>query len=234
MSGQSPTQTNRDGVLAFLPHDVATPLMSRACAHRYGRGQTIVCQGDVSDSVFVALDGWIKVTRLAETGTEAIIACLTTGGSFGETSVLGSGPLAVSAEAVTDCSVLAIRAEILRELMAGRSDVMKSVMRLVDRNMRSMVLQIEHLKTRSAAQRLAAFILGLCPAQQGSCRVRLPFEKIVIAGQLGMQPESLSRAIVKLKAVGVRVEGGIATVPEVGRLRLYTESDRADSWRVAV
>ncbi len=104
----------------------------------------------------------------------------------------------------------------------------------VDRNMRSMVLQIEHLKTRSAAQRLAAFILGLCPVQQGSCSVRLPFEKIVIAGQLGMQPESLSRAIVKLKAVGVRVEGGIATVPDVGRLRCHAESDRADSWRVAV
>ena len=56
----------------------------------------------------------------------------------------------------------------------------------------------------------------------------------MIAGQLGMQPESLSRAIVKLKAVGVRVEGGIATVPEVGRLRCYAESDRANSWRIAV
>ena len=72
MNGQSPEQTTRDNVLAFLPHDVAAPLMSRASVRRYGRGQTIVCHGDESDSVFVALDGWIKVTRLAETGTEVL------------------------------------------------------------------------------------------------------------------------------------------------------------------
>lgn len=234
MSGHLSTRTKRENMLAFLPDDVATPLLSRASERSFCRGQTIVCQGDRADCVFVTLDGWIKVTRLAETGSEAIIACLTTGGCFGETSVLGDGPLAVSAEAVTACSVLAIRAEILRELMSGRPDVMRSMMRMVDRNMRSMVLQIERLKTRSAAQRLAGFILDLCPAGLNACRVGLPFEKIVIAGQLGMQPESLSRAIIKLKAVGVRVEGGIATVPDIGRLRGFAESDRADSWRVAV
>jgi len=220
-----------DNVLAFLPHDVAAPIMSRASVRRYGRGQTIACQGDESGTVFVAMDGWIKVTRVAETGVEAIIACLTVGGSFGETAVFGRDGLAVSAEAITDCSVLLIRAEILRELMFSRPDVMGSVMKLVDRNMRSMVSQIEHLKTRSGAQRLADFIVDLCPAGQGACSVALPFEKLVIAGQLGMQPASLSRALGKLKAVGVRVEGEIATVPDVARLRRYAQSDRADAWK---
>ena len=233
MTRPKPAAAGGENVLAFLPHDVAAPIMSRASVRRYARGQMIACQGDENELVFVAMDGWIKVTRMSETGSEAIIACVTTGGSFGETAVLGSSPLAVSAEAVTDCSVVVIRAAILRELMFSRLDVMGSVMGLVDRNMRSMVVQIEHLKTRSAAQRLAAFLLELSPVERGPCRVRLPFEKLVIAGQLGMQPESLSRAIGRLKEVGVAVAGGVATIPDVHRLRRYAESDRADSWRMA-
>jgi len=145
------------------------------------------------------VDGWIKITRLAE----------------------------------TDCSVMLIRAEVPRALMYDRSDVLDSVMALVDGNMRPMVVQIEQLKTRSAAQRLAQFVVELCPVDRGPCRVRLPFEKAVIAGQLGMKPESLSRAFVRLALLGLRVDGSMTTVPDVDPMRPYAQSDRADAWTKA-
>ena len=63
--------------------------------------------------------------------------------------------------------------------------------------------EIEQLKARTGAQRLAEFLLELCPVESGSCAVRLPYDKALIAGRLGMKPESLSRGFSRLRKVGV-------------------------------
>ena len=43
-------------------------------------------------------------------------------------------------------------------------------------------------------QRLAEFLVSLSLTEQGHCALALPYDKSLIAGQLGLQPESLSRA----------------------------------------
>lgn len=228
-----PSRKTHRGLVALLPRDVADPILSGAAVRSFQRGQTIACQGDRPAMLFVAVDGWIKLSRFAETGAEAVISCVTSGSSFGEDALIGSGRLAMTAEAITDCSVRMIRAEILREMMFTRRDVMGSVLTLLERRTESMVMQIEQLKTRSAAQRLAEFLFGLCPVSCGPCTVTLPYEKVVIAGRLGMQPESLSRAFGKLAEIGVKVTRNRVAVRDVGALAGYAGQDRAESWRRA-
>jgi hypothetical protein len=54
----------------------------------------------------------------------------------------------------------------------------------------------------------------------------LPYDKALIAGRLGMQPESLSRAFARLKQIGVHIEQNIAIIDDVGRLRHYVGSEQ--------
>ena len=73
--------------------------------------------------------------------------------------------------------------------------------------LRAQVREITELKLKSTAERLAGFLLTLTDVTEGGAVVRLPFDKYLLAEKLGMQPESLSRAFAKLRAVGVRTEG---------------------------
>ena len=53
--------------------------------------------------------------------------------------------------------------------------------------------------------------------------MNLPYDKTLIAGRLGLQPESLSRAFAKLKQIGVSIEQNIAIIDDIGKLRRYFE-----------
>jgi CRP-like cAMP-binding protein len=74
--------------------------------------------------------------------------------------------------------------------------------------LRRLVNEIERLKRRSATELVAEFLLDLCAAASADrADVTLPFEKSIIAARLGIKPESFSRALGRLKDVGVDVNG---------------------------
>jgi CRP-like cAMP-binding protein len=85
------------------------------------------------------------------------------------------------------------------------------------------VEQIEQIKVRSAPQRIAEFIIHLAESQEGRVVVELPFEKLLIANRLGMKPESFSRALVRLRSQGVRVQRDLVEVADMARLAAFVE-----------
>ncbi|MEZ5722608.1 MAG: helix-turn-helix domain-containing protein [Paracoccaceae bacterium] len=97
-------------------------------------------------------------------------------------------------------------------------------------HLHNFVAQIEQLKARTGPQRVAEFLLELTQSPVGSCSVELPYDKVLIAGRLGMKPESLSRAFTKLREQGVRIQQNSAEIDDVEGLRDYAERDRAMSW----
>ncbi|WP_424943677.1 helix-turn-helix domain-containing protein [Aliiroseovarius crassostreae] len=82
-----------------------------------------------------------------------------------------------------------------------------------------LITHIEHLKGRSAAQRLSEFLLGLYDAKGASAQVTLPYGKKVLAGKLGIKPESLSRAFRQLIPVGVQNRDRLVQISNVAGLR---------------
>ncbi len=58
----------------------------------------------------------------------------------------------------------------------------------------------------------------------------LPYDKILIAGRLGMKPESLSRAFARLKSEGVQIKQNLAQIEDIEHLRIYCEEDPAQAW----
>jgi hypothetical protein len=65
--------------------------------------------------------------------------------------------------------------------------------------------------------------------REGGCTIELPYEKALIASRLGMKPESLSRAIGKLRPLGVTVDRERVSIVDVDLLVRFVESsDRGD------
>ena len=81
------------------------------------------------------------------------------------------------------------------------------------------------------------FLVSLCPngqdgcqdARQDVCAVALPYDKTLIAGRLGLKPESLSRAFAKLRSVGVHVHAAHVEVRNPDKLRRFAADDRGSA-----
>jgi Crp-like helix-turn-helix domain len=129
------------------------------------------------------------------------------------------------------------------EAAEGRDHVVKSIREMPEialamiastsQHMHHLAQQVEQLKAQTGVQRLAEFLVALCPPDCGKCTIALPYDKTLIAGRLGLKPESLSRAFAKLKPVGVDVHAAHVVVRDPHRLQQLAADDRA-SMRLAL
>lgn len=217
-------------LLKSLPSAHVDTLLDHAQWKHYERGETLFLQEETAQAIHIVIDGWIKLYRIAPTGSEAVVSVFTRGESFGEAVALRNMPYPVSAEAVTACEIMHIPSAVIVSLMKQDPEIGVSILASTFTHLHSLVAQLEQLKARTGAQRVAEFLLNLCDCDAGGCEVTLPYDKMLIAGRLGMKPESLSRAFTRLRGAGVSVRKNHAEISDIAQLRDYAEADPADSW----
>jgi CRP-like cAMP-binding protein len=204
-------------------------VLSEARVRSYERGETIFLQGDQATAIYIVAAGWVKLYRVAPSGAEAVVGVFTKGRSFGEAVAFRTDVYPVAAEAVTDCSLIRIEADSLLRQIRESPEIAISILSATFVHLNGLVAQVEGLKAQTGVQRIAEFLLDLAPCSVGACEVTLPYDKVLIAGRLGMKPESLSRAFAKLRDHGVTVRQSLASISDVAVLRNFVEQDRSES-----
>ena len=212
-------------LFAGLPAGMTDRLLDSAQVLRLARGQALFHQGDPATAIHIMAEGWVKLYRIAPNGAEAVVGVMTRGQSFGEPIALRRADYPVSAEASTASEVVALPAQAFLNLLQAHPEAAISILSATFLHLQGLVEQIEQLKARSGAQRVAEFLLELCPEGAESATVVLPYDKGLIAGRLGMKPESLSRAFAKLRELGVRVNQSSAAIASVSRLQDLAQAD---------
>lgn len=181
-------------------------------------GEVVFRQGDKAASVGVVLHGHVKLSRTASCGDETLINICMSGESLYEALTPDGELYRVGAEAIGDASVLKLSAVRFRYVLRESSSLAGAVIDEAARKLSALIGEIEALKGQNADQRLAQFILSLCPDGEESCGFRLPYDKRLIAARLGVKQETLSRAFAKLRDIGVRTETRDVFVENVSRL----------------
>lgn len=217
-------------LLASAPEPVARAVLAEAHVRNFSRGATIFLQGERARAIYIVAEGWVKLYRIAPNGTEAVMGAFTKGASFGEAVAFRDDTYPVAAEAVTDCTLIRIEADSLLRRIRDNPEVAISILSATFAHLHALVGQIEALKAQTGAQRVAEFLLELADCEAGACEVTLPYDKVLIAGRLGMKPESLSRAFARLKEQGVTIRQNLAQIDDVAVLRTYVEEDPALAW----
>lgn len=220
----------RSVLLASVPEPIFDQVLSQAHVRRFDRGATIFLQGERASAIYIVAEGWVKLYRIAPSGAEAVVGVFTKGSSFGEAVAFRHDTYPVAAEAVTDCTLVRIEADGFLRIIRDSPEVAIAMLSATFAHLHSLVGQIEQLKAQTGAQRVAEFLLDLAPCPSGACEVTLPYDKVLIAGRLGMKPESLSRAFARLKHHGVTVRQNIAHIDDLATLRDYVEEDPALAW----
>lgn len=217
-------------LLRGLPVPFRETLLKGARLRELERGATIFLQGETASAIYIVLEGWVKLYRIAPNGAEAVVGVFTRGHSFGEAVAFSQSAYPVSAECATDCILMRLEAENFLRILREQPEMAVALLGATFAHLHSLVAQIEQLKARTGAQRVAEFLLELGSCESGPCAVTLPYDKVLIAGRLGMKPESLSRAFAKLRDFGVTVRQSTAEIASLEVLRDYVDEDPATAW----
>ena len=211
---------SQTAVLSGLNPRAVQTLLASATVIDLEPGEALFRQNEPAAAFFIVIYGWIKLYRITPAGDEAVLHVLTKGESFA-----GGGRLRRRA---LPCD------GVRRHRVPGRADTRapRDVLHPRDagyryRNDRLDVAapsstgsarRATHGAKRSAAgggvPRRPVFQAWTAPA-----RISLPYDKSLIAGRLGLKPESLSRVFAKFRQVGVDVRASDVVVSEVAQLR---------------
>jgi CRP-like cAMP-binding protein len=191
------------------------------------REREVICrQDDPAAAFFIVVDGWIKLYRITVAGDEAVINVLAKGDSFAESAAFTGQPYLHTAEAVSDARIIRVPVAHVVKCIQNSPEFAQAMIAAMALHMNHLVQQVEQLKAKLGVQRLAEFLVELCPGGEGACTIALPYDKTLLAGRLGLKPESLSRAFAKLRSVGVHVHAAHVEVRNPDRLRQLAAHDR--------
>lgn len=219
-------------LLSGLSTDGLRALLADAWVQSFACHATLFLQEDPATQFYVILDGWVKLYRTTEEGDESVIAVFGNGESFAEAAIIDQGIYPVSAEVVDDSRLLVVPAAPFVRKLRTHGDYALPMMAAMSRHLHRLVHQVEQLTLKSSTERVAEFLVKLCPRGVAQATIRLPLDKSLIAGRLGMQPETLSRSLAKLRRLGIESRGSEIRIPDITALRQVSDGARAKGARL--
>jgi CRP-like cAMP-binding protein len=217
----------RVAVFRGLKPETVQHIIAPATAVMLRRHELIMRQDDPATAFFIVIGGCLKLYRNNLSGDETVIEIMTKGDSFAESIAFTGSRYLASAEAVSEARVGRIPADHLVRCIRESPDIALAMIASISQRMHQLVQQIEQLKAQSGVQRVAEFLASLSLAEQGCCALALPYDKLLIARQLGLKPESLSRAFAKLRTIGVMIDASQVEVKDIAKLRQLANDDRS-------
>jgi CRP-like cAMP-binding protein len=188
------------------------------------KGNLLFVSDEPATQFYIILEGWVKLFRETLDGTQAVIDILTSKHIFGETSIFQNNTYPYSAETTEPSTIIALPIYILKDELQRNPKFALTMLNTMANYRKDQDMELEHLTLQTAPQRIGCFILRLANPniQQTNIIIHLPYDKTLIASRLGMQPETFSRALSKLKeATGIKIKGATVEMDSLEPLMKY-------------
>ena len=208
----------RSRLLSGLRQRALAPLLAPCFVQALPVGTVLCAQGESARFLHMVVSGRVGLFGEAAHG-EALVEIFGPGNAFILPAVALDAPYLVSARLLEPGRILMWPAAAFRaELRINGALAHGAALQLSD-YWRILISQIKDLKLLSAVERLAALLLALAPRGPGPVTALLPGNRGLVAGLLGVAPQSLSRAFAELRVLGVNGIGREIAIADPARLR---------------
>ena len=177
----------------------------------FDRGETIFERGVPAVNLYCVVAGAVRVQRSGPGGRVKVLHLLTAPSLVAEVAVLMGIDYPAAAVCAEPCTVLVLPRRELQALFRRDEDLALRVLGAAMARLHELTSSLAAHGQRSSVARVASYLLGLAHTQGE--RIGLPAAKKDVAGYLGLQPESFSRALASL-----RKQGLVAVEEQVVRL----------------
>jgi CRP/FNR family transcriptional activator FtrB len=182
-------------------------------------------EGSAPDTLFVLLDGLVQLFTTREDGERVSVAILRPPAFFPVEAVLRGTVTLTSARSVRPCRIGRIDADQVHRLIRRERELAEAVIHGLASRLEDMLRELKSVRARTTFQRLVAWILTMHGRADQPSEIEVPYDKSVLAGRLAMAPETLSRDLARLAALGVAVDGRRLTIKDPSALRQLTNVD---------
>ncbi len=175
------------------------------------KDETVIREGDATEGFFVVLEGLIRVYKIAPDGRERTLHLVRPPHSFAEAALFHAGGYPAFASALEDARLILVPRDAFMRLLREQPESSVRMFESLSMWMHRLLDQLENETFLNARAKLASFILRelrRLPAQGGLAHIRLGQAKKEIASQLGMAPETFSRAQADLETNGLITVSG--------------------------
>ncbi len=212
-------------MFAGLDTQQVDKLLAHSEVQKVPRRKVLFHQGEPTTRFFVVLSGCVMLHRVNPSGHDSVISLMNRGDSFAEAAMFDCADFPVTATVITDARLLMVPAEPFVRQLTLDPRLALNILASMSRHLRRLVEQIEQRAASSSTERLATFLLRLCPDNAQSTDFELPLDKQLIAGALGMQPETFSRSLARLRRLGVTNLGLRIIIADVEALRRFCDGN---------
>ena len=204
-----PDEVKNSALFAGLTEQDKNALLSGGKIRKIPKGQMIYVHTYPVTSFYIISDGTIKLFRESTDGHEKTTDVLTVGHTMCEKEFFDPSCVhRVNAEAITDAVLMEFPVSWLRENAKKHPIFALNLLSAISRDVHIAEIEAEHLATMSAAQLVACFLQRMCILYNFNPEeFELPYSKGLIASRLGMEIETFSRTLLKLRDNGVTVVG---------------------------
>jgi len=204
--------TDAEGVLRQAPlfnaldEEGARALRRQMTDVKLSRGEHLFSEGDEGDSLYVVLDGKIKLTRAAPDGRENLLSVLGPGDMFGELSLFDPRPRTSTASAVTDATLASLRQDALLPWLTEHPQGSTHMLRALAQRLRRANDVIADLVFTDVPGRVAKNLLDLADRfgtqEPDGLHVHHDLTQEELAQLVGASRETVNKALADFAARG--------------------------------
>ena len=186
-------------ILDELPPDIAREVRDAARARALRADGVLFRQGDPAHSVFVLVEGRMRVVQDAADGRETVVHFIAPGELFGCVPILGADTFPGTATAAEASRVLEWPTSEFERLMARHPTLAKRVLAAVGVRLRELQARLREATSERVEQRVARAVLRL-GRQLGrrtdeGIRIELALSRAELANMTGTTVYSASRIL---------------------------------------
>jgi len=174
---------------------------SHGVARSYPRNTIIVTEGDRTDSLYIILEGRVKVFVSDGEGRDMVLSTQGPGEYFGE-MVLDEGPRSASIMTLEPSRFLVVPREDFREFLVRNPAFAFNLIGKLIHKVRSLTSSVKSLALMDVYGRVARLLLELAEDQQGRLAISGHLTQQEIASRIGASREMVSRILKDLSTGG--------------------------------
>ncbi|WP_374536873.1 Crp/Fnr family transcriptional regulator [Chitinimonas taiwanensis] len=190
-----------------LSDDELSHVEASAAARTFAKGAIIITEGEAGSSMFLLMQGRVKVYVSDSNGKEYVLAVLGPGEYVGELALLDDEPRTASVETEEQSTFLVIQKEDFLTLMRNHPQIQFKVLVNLVRRTRQLTEAVKNLALRDVYTRVRILFEDLAVEREGQFMVEEPMTQQAIADRVGSSREMVARIMKELVFGGyVRVE----------------------------
>lgn len=207
-----------------LPHEDIAAVAEGCELRTLQKGETLFREGEPTAGFFILQVGQIGVYFVTPEGRDQMFSVFRAPESFGEAALVSLETYPASAVALEYSRVVLVRKAHFTQLIARQPKLALQMLASMSQHLKELLRLLQNSRGRLIEARLAEWLIGQSPAAAAGCPAVfvLPVAKKVLAGQLGVTSETLSRTFARFRDEKVlRVAGAKIFVLDPLRLREY-------------